>query len=278
MNRLRAEFSMQLSNVNNKNEHSQITISIRNKNITADIVSNNTICVKSKINLYEELIFIDDPFILDELRNRIFFRSAFNIVNTDEFKHRNQLRIILSTEKSNTTNIEEISTTKKLEKIFEQFRQVFEGEMLRQRGKWVYHSKLLKEDLDIQNISTGLKTFTIIKTLLMNGNLKENGVIVLDEPEIHLHPEWQLVLAEIIVLIQKEFNMHILLTTHSSYFLDAIETAALKHGTTAKCKYYLVEDKCGTSVVEDVTNNTGKIYDKFIIPLQKMENIRDEYD
>ena len=48
----------------------------------------------------------------------------------------------------------------------------------------------------------------------------------LDEPEIHLHPAWQVIFAELIVLIQKEFNMHILLNTHSPYFLNAIEIYA----------------------------------------------------
>lgn len=81
----------------------------------------------------------------------------------------------------------------------------------------------MKEPLDIVNISTGMKSFIIIKTLLQNGSIDENGIIILDEPEIHLHPEWQLKFAEIIVLLQKEFGLNILLNTHSPYFLNAIE-------------------------------------------------------
>lgn len=68
-----------------------------------------------------------------------------------------------------------------------------------------------------------MKSFIIIKTLLQNGSIDENGIIILDEPEIHLHPEWQLKFAEIIVLLQKEFGLNILLNTHSPYFLNAIE-------------------------------------------------------
>ena len=60
-----------------------------------------------------------------------------------------------------------------------------------------------------------MKTFLIIKTLLINDVIQSNGTIILDEPEIHLHPEWQLLFAELIVLIQKEFGMHILLNTHT---------------------------------------------------------------
>lgn len=55
------------------------------------------------------------------------------------------------------------------------------------------------KDIDVASLSTGLKAFVILKQLLINGNVQDKDVIVLDEPEIHLHPEWQLLYAEIIV-------------------------------------------------------------------------------
>jgi len=128
--------------------------------------------------------------------------------------------------------------------------------------------------LDLKNVSTGLKTFVILKTLLLNGSLEENGILVLDEPEIHLHPEWQLVFAELIVLMQKEFDMHILLNTHSPYFLDAIEVYSNKHGIARKCKYYLAEDDGSTASISDVSDNIEKIYEKLAMPMQELEDMR----
>lgn len=58
-----------------------------------------------------------------------------------------------------------------------------------------------------------------MKVLLKSGALDAGGTIILDEPEIHLHPAWQLAFAEIIVLLQKELGMHVLMSTHSPYFL-----------------------------------------------------------
>lgn len=66
---------------------------------------------------------------------------------------------------------------------------------------------------------------------------------ILDESEIHLHPEWQLLFAELIVMLQKEFNLHILLNTHSPYFLQVIEVFAEKYGVDDKCEYYLAYNK-----------------------------------
>lgn len=61
------------------------------------------------------------------------------------------------------------------------------------------------KELDVASLSTGVKAFLILKQLLLNGNLSDKDVIVLDEPEIHLHPEWQLLYARTIVLLQKKF-------------------------------------------------------------------------
>ena len=123
-------------------------------------------------------------------------------------------------------------------------------------------------------MSTGLKTFVILKRLLTNGKIEPNGTIILDEPEIHLHPEWQLLFAEIIVLIQKEFGVHVLLNTHSPYFLNAIEVYSAKHGIEDKCKYYLASVKDDVASIEDVTDNIEAIYSKLARPLQDLENVR----
>ena len=124
------------------------------------------------------------------------------------------------------------------------------------------------------NISTGLKTFAILKALLLNGSIEENGTIILDEPESHLHPEWQLVFAELIVLLQKEFNLHILINTHSPYFLNALEVYSYKHGIFLRCKYYLAEIINKSSIISDVSNNIERIYEKLARPLQDLENMR----
>ena len=107
-----------------------------------------------------------------------------------------------------------------------------------------------------------------------NGTLEQNGTIILDEPEIHLHPEWQLIFAELIVLIQKKFGMHILLNTHSPYFLNAIEVYSTKYGIEDKCKYYMTNANQDGSVIEDVSDNIEKIYKKLARPLQELENER----
>ena len=170
-------------------------------------------------------------------------------------------------------------TNRKLEKIYEKIDSVCDGEMIPMKQSGLgYQKKGTDKVLDVKNISTGLKTFVILKTLLMNGTLEENGTIILDEPEIHLHPQWQLLFAELIVLIQKEFNMHILLNTHSPYFLQAIEVYAAKYEIADKCKYYLAQLEGDMAVINDVSDSTETIYKLLAKPFQDLENVRYEND
>lgn len=124
--------------------------------------------------------------------------------------------------------------------------------------------------IDIKNTSEGLKTFAIIKALLLSGEISENGLLILDEPEIHLHPEWQLLFAEAIILIQKAFNLHILLSTHSPYFLRAIQVYAKKHEVDERCNYYLSESSADGNLVTNVSDNIELIYKQLSVPLQQL--------
>jgi len=114
----------------------------------------------------------------------------------------------------------------------------------------------------------------LLKKLIENGTIEPNSPVILDEPEVHLHPEWQLVLAEIIVLLQKYMNLNFLINSHSPYFVRAIEVYSLKYAIDSKTKYYLAKIQNDLSEFEDVTGNVSEIYKILAEPLQKIENER----
>jgi predicted ATPase len=108
----------------------------------------------------------------------------------------------------------------------------------------------------------------------MDGFIQQNGTIILDEPEIHLHPEWQVFFAEIIVLMQKEFGLHVLLNTHSPYFLRAIEVYSNKYKIADRCNYYSADNKGDYAEITNVNKSIAKIYAKLSSPFQKLEDER----
>lgn len=265
---LKEEFGSRIKNIFMKNEKAKILLKIKDDEINIEMTSDDKIKILDSFVINEQVPFIDNPYILDEL--------GFLYSVTDyEKNHRNALKKYLKKEK-----IDNIYTQKNIEEelnmILKSLNDIIDGEL--KIDEWMeelfYTQNYTEEELDIKSISTGIKTFAIIKILLQNGTLKKYGTIILDEPEIHLHPEWQLKFAELIVLLQKEFGMHILFTTHSPYFLNAIEVFSERHKIDDKCKYYVAENEGNSSIIKDVTGNTREIYRKLARPIQDLENIR----
>lgn len=264
------EFNSQINNLNFL-EEGNIDLKIKNKNINL-IISDDKIQIKDFFSLYENVMLLDNPRIIDNLAENIIL-SANKIFSIIENLHNSKFISMLRNDKSSTAT-DNILNEEKLFKIEEKLNKIVDGKFLKKDfGVYFYRNKSGKE-INVKNLSTGFKVFSIIKLLIQNNQLRENGTIILDEPEIHLHPEWQLKFAELIVLLQREFGMHILLTTHSPYFLNAIEVFSERYKIDDKCKYYVAENEGNSSIIKDVTGNTREIYRKLARPIQDLENIR----
>ena len=269
---LEVEFGTKIGHLNFPEQKSHVRIEKKNHVIEFEASNNGEMDVRSFISLMKEIIYMDDPYVLDNLSG-YDNHSYFNVLN-----HRNDLldKLRSSKKEEDISVLEEVMTKKRLQKILDVFNNVCDGELSDDGNtvNYVYKTDKLQDGLEVVNLSTGMKNFVILKKLMLNGQIDENGIVILDEPEIHLHPEWQLKFAEIIVLIQKEFGIHILLNTHSPYFLNAIEVYADKYGIADKCSYYLTEGKGDRTEIEDVSENIERIYAKLARPLQDLENLR----
>ena len=268
---LDSEFGMKIGFLNNESNYSKIQLEIRNSKIEFEVINNENINIIQDMSLNKEIIYIDDPFVLDDLQDLLPYRSAYGL------NHRDSLldKIVRVKDTRDFGALDEILVNKKLERIFETMNGICDGDLTvsEDGGNYSYRTSELNGTLEMSNLSTGIKSFIILKTLLRNGSINDNGVVILDEPEIHLHPEWQLKFAEVIVLIQKEFGVNILSNTHSPYFLNAIEVYVKKYGIEKKCKFYLTDDNEGRTNIKDVTDQTELIYEKLARPLQDLENL-----
>ena len=268
---LDSEFGMKIGFLNNESNYSKIQLEIRNSKIEFEVINNENINIIQDMSLNKEIIYIDDPFVLDDLQDLLPYRSVYGL------NHRDSLldKIVRVKDTRDFGALDEILVNKKLERIFETMNGICDGDLTvsEDGGNYSYRTSELNGTLEMSNLSTGIKSFIILKTLLRNGSINDNGVVILDEPEIHLHPEWQLKFAEVIVLIQIEFGVNILLNTHSPYFLNAIEVYVKKYGIEKKCKFYLTDDNEGRTNIKDVTDQTELIYEKLARPLQDLENL-----
>ena len=171
-------------------------------------------------------------------------------------------------------------------------RQIYELLDQRLSANFEYQSKEglamsmseLTHPLHAVNLSMGLKTFALLRMMLEANILKAKDVLVLDEPENHLHPASQVLFAEIVVLLQRIYSLTVLLTTHSPYFLEAIELYSRKYiketGKGAKLKVYQPKkvDAYGRIEFDDVSDNTTEMYRKFAAALRELDLLRNDVE
>ncbi|MDR3223761.1 MAG: ATP-binding protein [Methanobrevibacter sp.] len=113
----------------------------------------------------------------------------------------------------------------------------------------------------IKNTASGVKDIGILQLLLEKG-VDSNSCIIIDEPEVHLHPEWQVALAEIIVVLSKFEDITFYINTHSPLFIEAISTYGLYHKMNEDVSFFLSEkdETKGYNIIQVDNNDTKKTF------------------
>lgn len=263
------EFHNQINNIFNPLT-GIISLKIKNEQINVKINQNKATADKL-INFRTDVVYIDDAAAIvdnkfsNKLLSNKFFKKFFN--KFDSLDHNTHLIEQLEDERNDTYTLR-AKTTDRLNSVFNKINDTLNTDIV--------NSSEDEEDekkLNIINYSSGMKTFYLIKSLIENGVIRENGTLILDEPEVHLHPEWQLKFAEIIVLLQREFALHVLINSHSPYLVEAIDIFSKKNGINNSVKYYLAKDG-----IEDVTDSIDKIYEQMYVPLNLLEELAEDFD
>lgn len=282
---LRIEFSNQIQPVSASVPYSKIELSdVDTTFFNITLTDNNIVNDGTPVffsSPYRKVYLIDDPFVLDDISNWRMYRGSEipeteTLLNPNRiYSHNYRLRSTLRRE-TGLSVFEQTVLDDSLKLVKSQIDQIIPGtfEFASDGEYYVQNGMKLK----ISNLATGSKMFSIIKMLLEKGELDSSTMLILDEPEAHLHPQWQNAFAEIIVLLVKELGVNTLLTTHSSNFMLALDANMRKYGTADKTNFYQ------TDVVEDgfvqyhcVNDDMGKIYQDFLQYLSEAKMLRNMY-
>ncbi len=90
------------------------------------------------------------------------------------------------------------------------------------------HAKVINEDIALPIDSCGTGILQAIQ-ILAYYYLYRPKILVLDEPDSHLHPNNQRVLAQLLRKLNEETGCQIIISTHSRHFLDELSEYALIH-------------------------------------------------
>lgn len=131
-----------------------------------------------------------------------------------------------------------------------------------------------KVNIEIERVATGFKTFTYLQRLLENGYLGGDSLLLIDEPEAHLHPQWIVEYARILVLLHKDLGQKIMVATHNPDMVAALKAIAEREGVSDRTHFYIAhttEQQNGYSY-KDLGTDISEIFTSFNIALSRIES------
>ena len=259
-----------------KEEMGKINIYEGENNILDILIKNNKI---KEFVLYDEIYFLDStlietPLILNFEKSIEKSGTFFENIENKKFlllgipKIAFHLKDLDNKLKESYFEFNIFEEFKKEISLFEKINKIINGEVKyeKENKEFVYY-KNGKEFKNI-NVASGIKSFGIIQMLIKGGFLNERTLLIIDEPEVHLHPKWQLKYAKIIVELIKN-DITVLITSHSPYMIEALKRYSELEDIEDKTNFYLAEN--GYIYEQETLEN---IFEKLAIPMRELKKLK----
>lgn len=215
--------------------------------------------------------------------NDIYYIDSFSILDLDQnlglndSEHAIFLTNNLKKEADESDDLFDDKVNENIIALENKINEIINGEFIYENGELTY-SSANGGKCRMKNTASGIKQVGIIQLLLNNRKLKQDSFLVIDEPEVNLHPAWQVKFAGVLALLVKNLNVSLYINSHSPVFIEAIDAWAYYHDLTDETKYYLSEkskDKEGFNNIFEVdSEELYKIYDNLGNPYDDIDQIR----
>jgi ABC-type multidrug transport system ATPase subunit len=255
----------------------------KNKNATIQIIDEYKLIFDAKVinnkveslEIYDELFFndstyIETPFILDLSEQIRYSMTSFDVETFKERaigRGRVSLRVKDLVDKLSFVSDDLFNHLFADEEKNNHLQKILNGHFQYDRKKREFVLKKDHATFKSINVASGLKCFGILQMLNHNGFLDNRSLLILDEPEVHLHPKWQLAYAQVIIDLIKEEGLNVVVNSHSPYMIEALKRFAEKENINAN--YYLAED--GKIIRSD--DSLEKIFEKLSEPFVTFDDM-----
>ena len=244
--------------------------------------NNEIIDLKLGVALFfEDVTFIESPIVMqmyDMISSASTLMELFNgdkserLYNMSKAKVALHLKDLVSKLANAQYYIHEKTNSEYLESITNTINGGFSFE--NQEKDFAFSKKNAKnENFKIKSVNTasGIKSFGIIQLLIQAGFVDTRSLLIIDEPETHLHPKWQVEYARLLVELVKN-DVSILITSHSPYMIQALKVFSDKAQISDRTAFYLSERTESNEFTEinDVTQNLNKLFTKLSDPLREL--------
>lgn len=133
---------------------------------------------------------------------------------------------------------------------------------VRQIGRSSRYEVVVHKDGVVANLrDVGIGVSQVLPVLTVAFFAPEGSTVLLEEPEIHLHPLAQSMLAELFVDVSKKRKVQFIVETHSEHLFRRLQTLVAKETTTTeKCAMYFVEKgRQGAKLRELILDSYGRL-------------------
>lgn len=232
-------------------------------------------------------------FFNNEFVKNVFYVDNVSILDLEEknskFKafHMSEIINELYSEDMDIYDADEIIIDDDIEMILEKIEDIvqgqyaFEGYLFKTKipsNEYVVGISIPNSDNNdistigvmIDSLSSGIKQIGTIELLLRNNKLEKDCFLIIDEPEVNLHPTWQFKFAEILVLLAKKLNITVYLNSHSPTFIESIDAFASFYDISDSVNYYLTQEsemdgrydfiKIDSNELYKIYENLGDVY------------------
>lgn len=129
-------------------------------------------------------------------------------------------------------------------------------------------------DIPIEKTATGFKTLEYFQRLIENGHLTKDTLLLIDEPEVHLHPQWIVEFARLLVLLNKYIGTKIIIASHNPDMISAIRYISEKEDILGSVNFYLAEQSAKNRFMfcyKNIGKDIEPIFASFNIALDRIQ-------
>lgn len=231
--------------------------------------------IKNKLDILPKIIYVPTEINfqkMDVASTTLVQEYKFiNIVNTNLIKDIPSYiatKMISAMLKNKNEKVGDVQ-----KKVFNEINEIFENlsidvkvEDISQDGRNItLFTNSLGDEFDINELSSGEKQL-FLRTLAIKMLNPENSIILIDEPELSLHPKWQQRIVDVYRKIGK--NNQIIIATHSPHILGSVKKENIM---------LLDKDDDGKIVVKtgnELYNSYGQPTDRVLKDIMGLESTR----
>ena len=231
-----------------------------NRNYNSKIISKSF----EKLKIFPKLIYVPTEINFEEIKKaQTNLKKEYRFINIVDSYEIKDIPSYIATRISKVANEEENLTMGQVrKKVFAEINGIFEileldvklSEISKDENSMPIFTDSSGKKFGINELSSGEKQL-FLRTLAIKMLEPENSIIMIDEPELSLHPKWQQKIVDVYRKIGK--NNQIILATHSPHILGSVEKENII--LLEKNENGIVKVKTGDEFGNSYGQTTGRI-------------------